>query len=151
MNLNETDLKVLRSLKRGEKPVPASEIASRFRMDIRDIYTSIERLRISGVPIVANRYTGNSGLFIANDEEEKARGLAAYQGQMAKMAQCVYAVISSNTATWGYDLIDEERKEKEGALLVLGGKVYRVDPKMNGNHLELSISEEAITALTELA
>ena len=69
-------------------------------IDERTVYEVINRLRKQGVPVCANRSGDDRGYFIAETEEERREGLAAYKSQVKDMTQLIDQIESADLDGW---------------------------------------------------
>lgn len=72
--------------------------------DERTIYEVINSLRKKGVPICAKRSGDDRGYFIAESEEERNEGLAAYKAQVKDMSVLIREIEAADLENWHSNL-----------------------------------------------
>ncbi|EOT47142.1 hypothetical protein OMY_01395 [Enterococcus sulfureus ATCC 49903] len=101
-DLNKIDEDVLGLIPVGESRILTKDIVSMVGVSERMVRESIERLR-KRVPIVASREKP-FGLYIASDEDEFQRGIAAFENQAKTMMKNAEQLRNTHLKTWRYDL-----------------------------------------------
>lgn len=101
-DLNKIDEDVLGLIPVGESRILTRDLVSMVGVSERMVRESIERLR-KRVPIVASREKP-FGLYIASDEDEFQRGIAAFENQAKTMMKNAEQLRNTHLKTWRYDL-----------------------------------------------
>lgn len=101
MPLSMNEYQVLTMLPRGaSRPTTVNDISRVTHVDertVREIISSL--IRVYGVPIVAMRH-GNTGMFIATDDEERNIGIASYKSQIGTMQERVRSIEQADLNGW---------------------------------------------------
>lgn len=132
--MKDIDYQVLKLIPSSEKRITTREISKLLRISERQVFSSTERLKKAGVPIVSERI-GNKGMFIARTEEERQIGLTSFRSQIRAMEERLKQVENARLETWNYDLKDPQwRKRATGTQRVkLNGKEFTLDFELAGD------------------
>lgn len=109
--MKDIDFQVLKLIPSSEKRITTREISKLLRISERQVFSSTERLKKAGVPIVSERI-GNKGMFIARTEEERQIGLTSFKNQIRAMEERLKQVENARLETWNYDLKDPQWRER---------------------------------------
>lgn len=101
-DLNKIDDDVLSLIPVGERRILTRDISTILGISERMVRASLERLR-KQVPIVASREKP-FGLYIASDEEQFSKGIAAFENQAKTMQKNAEQLRNTHLKTWRYDL-----------------------------------------------
>lgn len=82
------------------RKIAIRDISQLIGADERTIYEVINSLRKKGVPICAKRSGEDRGYFIAQTEEERIEGLAAYKSQVQDMATLITQIEAADLENW---------------------------------------------------
>ncbi len=82
------------------RKIAIRDISQLIGADERMIYEVINSLRKKGVPVCAKRSGENRGYFIAQTEEERREGLAAYKAQVKDMTTLITQIESADLKNW---------------------------------------------------
>lgn len=103
--LNTLESDVLDVIPSGsEHKIAIREISNLVNVDDRSVYEVINSLRKKGVPVCAKRSGDNGGYFIAETEEERREGLAAYKAQVKDMTKLIDHIESADLEGWRQSL-----------------------------------------------
>ncbi|MBM7712439.1 MULTISPECIES: helix-turn-helix domain-containing protein [Enterococcus] len=132
--MKDIDYQVLKLIPSSEKRITTREISKLLRISERQVFSSTERLKKAGVPIVSERI-GNKGMFIARTEEERQIGLTSFRSQIRAMEERLKQVENARLETWNYDLKDPQwRKRATGTQRVkLNGKEFTLNFELSGD------------------
>jgi len=101
MPLSMNEYQVLMLLHHGAaEPTTVAEIARVTQLEERGIRDIISNLILQyGVPIVAMRH-GNTGMFIATDDNERNMGITSYKSQVKTMHTRLAAIEHADLNGW---------------------------------------------------
>lgn len=80
--------------------VAIRDIGQLIGADERTIYEVVNNLRKKGVPVCAKRSGEDRGYFIAQTEEERIEGLAAYKAQVQDMTMLITQIEAADLENW---------------------------------------------------
>lgn len=83
----------------GQK-IAIRDVGQLVGLDERTIYEVINSLRKKGVPVCAKRSGEDRGYFIAETEQERIEGLAAYKSQVQDMTTLITQIESADLENW---------------------------------------------------
>ncbi|PNE51535.1 hypothetical protein AUF12_14005 [Enterococcus avium] len=83
----------------GQK-IAIRDVVQLVGIDERTIYEVINSLRKKGVPVCAKRSGEDRGYFIAQTEEERREGLAAYKSQVQDMTKLITQIEAADLEKW---------------------------------------------------
>jgi predicted transcriptional regulator len=99
--LNTLESDVLDVIPSGsEHKIAIRDVSQLIGIDERTVYDVINSLRKKGVPVCAKRSGEDRGYFIAETEEERSEGLAAYKSQVKDMTQLINQIESADLEGW---------------------------------------------------
>lgn len=99
--LNTLESDVLDVIPSGsERKIAIRDVSQLIGVDERSVYDVINSLRKKGVPVCAKRSGDNRGYFIAETEEERREGLAAYKSQVKDMTLLIDQIESADLDGW---------------------------------------------------
>lgn len=105
--MNKIDIDVLSVLPRGrENARTGKELCKLLGINERIFYKVVQRLRVKGVPVVSSREGEPRGLYIANNELEKAQGVKPYESQYKNMRELLNALQNIKVDTWQQDFFN---------------------------------------------
>lgn len=132
--MKDIDYQVLKLIPSSEKRITTREISKLLRISERQVFSSTERLKKAGVPIVSERI-GNKGIFIARTEEERQIGLTSFRSQIRAMEERLKQVENARLETWNYDLKDPQWRERATGpqRVKLNGKEFTLDFELAGD------------------
>lgn len=84
----------------SEHKIAIRDVSRLIGIDERSVYDVINSLRKKGVPVCAKRSGDDRGYFIAETEEERSEGLAAYKSQVRDMTQLIDQIESADLEGW---------------------------------------------------
>lgn len=84
----------------GEHKIAIKDVSQLISVDERSVYDVINSLRKKGVPVCAKRSGDDRGYFIAETEEERREGLAAYKSQVKDMTLLIDQIESADLDGW---------------------------------------------------
>lgn len=121
-DLNKIDDDVLSLIPVGERRILTRDIGTILGISERMVRASLERLR-KKVPIVASREKP-FGLYIASDEEQFSRGIAAFENQAKTMQKNAEQLRNTHLKTWRYDLNNplwRDQAQKDWRMTLVDG------------------------------
>lgn len=83
----------------GQK-IAIRDVGQLVSIDERTIYEVINSLRKKGVPVCAKRSGEDRGYFIAETEQERIEGLAAYKSQVQDMTTLITQIEAADLEKW---------------------------------------------------
>lgn len=84
----------------GGRKIAIRDIGQLIGADERTIYEVVNSLRKKGVPVCAKRSGEDRGYFIAQTEEERIEGLAAYKSQVQDMTTLITQIEAADLENW---------------------------------------------------
>lgn len=150
----DIDYQVLKLIPKSEERITIKSIAALLKITERQVYSSTERLKKHGVPIVSERIGENKGLFIATTEEERQRGLASFKHQIEAMEERIGQVNDAHINTWEMDMNNPDWREQATSLskVIVDGKTFDVSFEFDNEDTasgSLSMPDELIELLTK--
>lgn len=82
------------------RKIAIRDISQLIGADERTIYEVVNSLRKKGVPVCAKRSGADRGYFIAQTEEERIQGLAAYKSQVQDMTKLITQIEAADLENW---------------------------------------------------
>ncbi|MGJ0706643.1 hypothetical protein [Enterococcus avium] len=82
------------------RKIAIRDISQLIGADERTIYEVVNSLRKKGVPVCAKRSGEDRGYFIAQTEEERIEGLAAYKSQVQDMTTLITQIEAADLENW---------------------------------------------------
>ena len=99
--LNTLESDVLDVIPSGsERKISIHDISELIGIDDRIVYEVINSLRKKGVPVCAKRGGDDRGYFIAETEQERREGLAAYKAQVKDMTRLIDQIETADLEGW---------------------------------------------------
>lgn len=152
--MNNIDYRVLKLIPSSEKRITTGEISKLLGISVRQVFSSTERLKKAGVPIVSERI-GNKGMFIARTEKERQIGLTSFKSQIRAMEERLKQVKNAKLETWNYDLKDPQWRDKAEIpqRVVVNGKEFTVYFELAGDDTtkgHIAIPNELIAEIKKM-
>lgn len=114
IQLSIIESEVLSLIPRGaERKISLTEIGKSIDLDVRSIQATINSLIKKGVPCVAVRSLINGGLFIAETDEERERGLKSLERQALDMQRRAELVRQADLVNWHKNISSSYQKRFE--------------------------------------